>query len=444
MLKPTLSAVLLTLLAFDAAAQTPVVIVGATVIDGTGRPPIQDAAIVIEGGRIRQVGPRATTTIPANAETVDARGKFVIPGLADMHHHLLSGSLSFQQNLVGNLERLPAVGITMVFNPSSSEADFARLKAASAADTSPSARFFGTGPLITVKGDFFGSLVGSPMPETPADAQAVVRKLKAAGVDAVKVQRDDFTWARTQGVPLMPMNVLTALVEEAHQQNLKVYAHAPRLAQAKEVLSAGVDGVMHGISDEPIDDAFVGLMKKNRAVYVSTQALFEDVADAGAWARRQAPYWDQAGLQPPALYQSFNTDAGVRQFESMYDNAAFTKQRLAVSRANLKRAFDSGIPIVLGTDTGFVGVLIGVATQIELALLVEAGLPPQEAIRAATINAARMIGQEKDLGTLEAGKLADLVVLDANPLDDIRNVTRIYRTVKGGVFREPVDPARPR
>jgi imidazolonepropionase-like amidohydrolase len=438
-----LSALLLTFPALEAAAQTPTVIVGATVIDGTGRPPIQDAAIVIEGGRIRQVGPRAAITVPAKAETLDARGKFVIPGLADMHHHLLSGSLRFQQNLVGNLGRLPAVGITMVFNPSSSEADFARLKAAAATDTSPSARFFGTGPLITVKGDLFGALVGSPVPETPAEAQAVVRRLKIAGVDAIKVQRDDFTWARKQGVPLMPMNVLTALVEEAHQHNLKVFAHAPRLAQAKEALSAGVDGLMHGILDEPIDDAFIALMKKNRAVYVSTQALFEDVADVRAWARRQAPYWDHAGLQPPALYESFTADAGVRQFESMYDNAAFTKQRLAVSRTNLKKAFDSGIPIVLGTDTGFVGVLFGVSTQIELALLVEAGLPPQEALRAATINAARMIGQEKDLGTVEAGKLADFVILDANPLDDIRNVTRIYRTVKGGVFREPVDPARP-
>ena len=103
------------------------------------------------------------------------------------------------------------------------------------------------------------------------------------------------------------------------------------------------------------------------------------------------------------------------QFESFLTNTAFTKQHLPVQRANLKAVFDAGIPVVLGTDTGFIGVLIGAATQIELELLVEAGLRPDDALRAATINAARMIGKEKDLGTIEAGKAADLVILDADP-----------------------------
>ena len=98
---------------------------------------------------------------------------------------------------------------------------------------------------------------------------------------------------------------------------------------------------------------------------------------------------------------------------------------------------------MLGTDTGFFGVLVGAATQIELELLVEAGLKPEDALRAATINAARMLGQEQELGTVEAGKAADLVILDADPRADIRNVTRIFRTFKGGVAYEPVDSARP-
>ena len=114
------------------------------------------------------------------------------------------------------------------------------------------------------------------------------------------------------------------------------------------------------------------------------------------------------------------------------------------SFADAVAMYDAGIPIVLGTDSGFVGVLIGVSTHVELELLVEAGLSPRDAIGAATLNAARMIGRERDLGSLEAGKFADMVILDANPLDDIRNVTKIYRTVKGGVLYEPGDPARPR
>ena len=130
------------------------------------------------------------------------------------------------------------------------------------------------------------------------------------------------------------------------------------------------------------------------------------------------------------------------QFESFLNNAAFTKQHLPIQKANLKKVFDAGVPIVLGTDSGFFGVFLGVSTQIELELLVEAGLKPEDALRTATTNAARMVGREKDLGTVEPGKLADLVILDADPLVDIRNVTRIHRTLKGGVVYEPVDPAR--
>ena len=129
----------------------------------------------------------------------------------------------------------------------------------------------------------------------------------------------------------------------------------------------------------------------------------------------------------------------MQRWESLFSNSAFTKDRLPTLRANLKKVFDAGIPIVLGTDTGFSGVLLGISTQLELSLLVEAGLKPNDALRAATINAARMIGREKELGTVEPGKLADLVMLDANPLEDIRNVIRVYRVIKGG---EVYDPAQ--
>jgi imidazolonepropionase-like amidohydrolase len=133
----------------------------------------------------------------------------------------------------------------------------------------------------------------------------------------------------------------------------------------------------------------------------------------------------------------------VKQFEFTFNNAEFTKQHLPVQRANLKVVFDAGIPVVLGTDTGFFGVLVGAATQIELELMVEAGLKPEDALRTSTINAARMLGKDRELGTVEAGKSADLVILDADPRADIRNVTRIFRTFKAGVPFEPVDPARP-
>jgi imidazolonepropionase-like amidohydrolase len=374
---------------------------------------------------------------------IDGRSKYVIPGLADMHHHLQSGSVRPQQNLQSNLRRMLVVGGTTVFDPSVSLKEFGTLKAAAADDAAPYARFFSTGPIVTVKGDLFGLMVGAPTPDSAMEAQAVVRDLKAAGVDAIKVQYDDVSWSTKQGFPTLKRDVLEAIITEAHQQNLKVFAHAPMLTHAKAALRLGLDGLMHGIIDEPIDQEFITLMKQNRASYVATMALFNDMADVNAFAKRQAPSWDRAALQPPRLYEFFAGPGGAQIFEKSFTNLAFTRQHLPVQRDNVKKTFDAGIPIVLGTDTGFQGVLIGVATQLELELLVEAGLTPSQALNAGTINAARMIGREKDLGTIEAGKLADLVILDADPLQDIRNVTRIFRTMKGGVLYEPVDPAKP-
>jgi imidazolonepropionase-like amidohydrolase len=416
------------------------VITGITLINPSSSTPFPNAVIVITGARISQVGAAATVTPPAGAETLDASGKFVIPGLADMHNHLEDGALSFQQNRAANLGRLLTVGVTTVFDPNVSGGDFDKLKSVAAADSSAYPRFFGTGPSITVEGDTLGAQ--SPKPKTPDDARSVVQRLKALNVDAVKIQRDDLVWASTRAMAPMPLDVLQAIVDEAHRVGLKVYGHAPQLARAKEALRAGVDGLLHGIIDEPIDQEFIGLMKKNVAPYVPTLVMFEDVADVTGFAKRQAPYWDQLGLQPPGIYQAYTAPAGAQLFQSLLNNTAFAKEHLPLLRANLKRVFDAGIPVVMGSDTGFFGVLLGVSTQVEMELMVEAGLTPADALRAATINAARMIGRDNEQGTIEAGMVADLLILDANPLEDIRSIRRIHRVVKGGVVYDPARLAR--
>jgi imidazolonepropionase-like amidohydrolase len=435
-----IAAALLAVVGRPVAVQTPssTIIVGATVIYPTGAP-APDAVIVIDGSRIASVGRapegQAAGGGRAGAQVIDARGKFVVPGLADMHNHLGDGGINQKQDVVRNLARLLAAGVTTVFNPQTTEAEFTSLKAASAADSSPYARFFGTGPSITAEGDQLGAQ--SPKPKTPAEAQAVVQRLKASQVDAIKVIRDDGTWSSTRRMEPMPVEVLQALVDEAHKQGLRVYAHAPQLARAKEALRAGVDGLMHGILDEAIDADFIALMKKNNAVYIPTLAMFEDVADVSAFAKRQAPYWDDLGLQPAAAYQAYIAGFGLKIFQTFLDNTALAKQRMPVLRANLKQVSAAGIPVVMGSDTGFFGVLLAVATQLEMELMVEAGLSPAEVLRSATVNAARMIGREKQQGTIEAGMAADLLILDANPLDDIRAIRRIHRVVKGGVVHDP-------
>ena len=414
------------------------VITGATIINPAAAATVADAVIIIGGSRITQVGTAASVKPPAGAEVIDARGKFVIPGLADMHNHLGAGGMSLgpqRENYVANLGRLLAVGVTTVFDPGVSESEFARLKSAAAADAAPYPRFFGTGPAITIPGGSLGEQ--GPAPTTVEDARAVVQKLKAANVDAIKIHRDELAWASKRTIQPMAPEVLQALVDEAHRLGLRAYVHAPQLLRAKEALRAGADGLMHGIIDEPIDQDFIALMKKNGAVYVPTLGMFEDVADVAVFGKRQAPYWDQLGFQPPGIYQFLTSPQGVQIFQSFLSNTAFTKDHLPMLRTNLQQAAEAGIPIVMGSDTGFFGVLLGVATPLEMELMAESGLTPVQVIQAATINAARMIGRGKEMGSVEAGKVADLVILDANPLVDIRAVRQIHRVVKGGVIHDP-------
>lgn len=265
--------------------------------------------------------------------------------------------------------------------------------------------------------------------------------MKAANVDAVKLGYDDLTWAMKNSQPLLKEEVVSALIAEAHQQGLKVFVHAPILEQAKVVLRAGADGLMHGIIDKPVDDEFIALMKKNRACYVSTLAMFEAVGDIANWVKREEAYDEKDEKEEVSQFGivPFTSESGARTFNSFFTNTAFTKAHLPTLRANLKKVNDAGILIVAGTDTGFFGVFPGVASYLELILHAEAGLKTADIIKAATINAARMIGREKDSGTIEVGKIADLLILDANPLDDIRNIKRIHRVIKSGIVFDPAE-----
>ena len=165
-------------------------------------------------------------------------------------------------------------------------------------------------------------------------------------------------------------------------------------------------------------------------------SLYEDVADMAAWAKRQSAFDERKTVS--AIADGMATPNSVQLVQSLFLNdTGFTRSRMEIQRANLKKVFDARVPVVMGTDSGFFGVVMGVSSQLELALMVEAGLTPAAALQTATINAARMLGREKDSGSVEAGKVADLLILDANPLEDISNVRRIHRVVKAGVVHDP-------
>jgi len=428
---------LLVALPLIAKPQNQKAIVGATLIDGTGGSPRKEAVIVIEGTRISQVGTRNTIRLQKNTTVIDATGKFIIPGLADMHNHLGEGNFDLNQGPADyqtNLRRLLGWGFTSVFNfGMPSIEDFAQLKRVSAAEDSAFPHFFGSGQLLRAK-EGHGSLQGGFTPETPAEARRQVRELKKAKVDAVKFVHTDLRYVTTQSRPLLKPEVIKAIVDEAHKLGLRAFVHAPVLEYAKEALRVGADGLVHAVISDRVDDEFLLLMKSNNAAYITTHAIFEAAGDIGKWSRRMVEF-DELGLIPKQVHQSGLSPTTVERWEEKWNNTVYTRDRLKVMRENLKDVWEAGILVVAGSDTGNsgAGTLLGLASQLELLLLLEAGLSPELVLQAATINAARMLGREKDFGTIEAGKLADLLILDANPLIDIRNIRRINRVIKGGL-----------
>jgi imidazolonepropionase-like amidohydrolase len=435
--------ILLALTAWGASGQKSdiKVIRGATLIDGTGRGPVKGAVVAIEGPRIRQVGAGGQVKIPEGADVITAEGKFIIPGLADMHNHLGGGDFSSAPpDVKKNLAQLLAWGVTTIFATHIDMKNFAELKSVSK-EAAAYPRFFAVGRLLTAKNGW-ASFFGGYTPETTDAARAAVRELKAAHVDAIKLIYDDMSWLTKSAMPMLKPDVMGAIIDEAHRQGLKAYAHAPILKHAKETLRKGIDGFVHGIISDPVDDEFIDLMKKNHAFYTATLTLFEACADLAAWSARVAAF-DERGAIKPDVYDKLKSPDIIKQWESGWTNIPYTKERMPVLRANLKKLSDAGVPVVTGTDTGVPGVLLGVSSQMELVLHVEAGLRPADVIRAATLDAQRMLGRGQESGSVEAGKQADFLILDADPLADIRNVRKIHRVVKGGVVYDPTQLRRP-
>ena len=428
------------LLTAQDAAPRETVLNHVAVIDMTGRAIQRDMAVLIRGDRIAVIERAAGFNVPG-ARVMDLTGKFLIPGLVDMHNHLDTGASLPGPPIPGqgpardvraNLKQMLAWGFTTVFSTSHANVDlraFAELRRASIDDTALP-RYFGVGRAISVaSGHASQPRLASYLPASADEARLNVREMHAIGVDAIKLIFADQAHTGRPPVQMMQPEVMRAIIVEAHRLGLKAYVHAPGLRQAKEVLRAGADGLVHSVTDAPIDDEFITLMKKNNATYTTTLSLYTAFSDVAAWMQRLAAM-DTRGRVPKDVYARYQSPEGTKAYHALA--GTFPPENLRYAKANVRRAVDAGIPVLAGTDTGVPGVLLGVSSQMELVLLVDAGLTTEEALAAATISPARAIGRGNEQGTVERGKLADLLVLDADPLADIHNIGKVYLVFKGG------------
>ncbi len=400
-------------LAAPAAAQV-TAFVGGRLIDGTGRV-IENGTLVIDGVRIVAAGPVATTTVPAGAMRVDARGKTLLPGLVNAHGHLAATvglrsdpSSYTRENLIRQLRTYAQYGVTTVFSLGDDQAAGFDLRNEQNTGPLDRARLFVAGAVIT--GD------------TAEAARAMAIEVAEMKPDLLKIRVDDNLGTGRK----MPEPAWRATIDEAHKRNLKVAVHIYSLADAKATLSGGADFIAHSVRDAPVDDAFIAAMTSRDVCYSPTFTREISTFIYGA-----TPTWVDdpffvKGVTPDIISQLKDP----KRQEQIRNGAGWQAGQqyqagLEVAKRNLKTLVDRGVRIAFGTDTGPPARFQGFFEHLELEMMVDAGLTPMQALVAATGDAARCHQRAGQFGTLAAGAAADLLILGANPLENIRNTRSI-------------------
>jgi len=427
--------------------------IGATVIDGTGGAPIEDAAIVLRGNRIAAVGPASGTAIPEGAQVVDVSGKWIIPGLIDAHvHFYLTASLytrpdfidlrtirpytdvirRVERELDKTFARYIASGVTGAVDVGGPFANF---------EVRARARELDRAPRVAVAGPLLATVSPQSIPdddkpiiaiESPEQARREVARQLEYDPDLIKIWfvhprpdlGPDLAWVR-------------AVIEASHAAGIPVVAHATQRRVARALVDAGVDILAHSIDDAPVDEPLLQAMREKNIVYTTTLVVHEgyeevfsrNVSLSGIERRFGDPVsiesWQRLAALPRALVPPWIYKRPMAPLNPMMGK-------------NLKRVHEAGVTVAAGSDAGNIGTLHGPAIHRELELMVtEGGLTPMAVIVAATRGSAEVLGRSDDVGTVEAGRLADFVVLDADPLADIRNTRHIHRVIKDGNIYDP-------
>jgi imidazolonepropionase-like amidohydrolase len=380
-----------------------------TIIDGTGADPIPDGLVAIGGNRIVAVGPAADFTVPQDVVIIDAAGGTILPGIFNAHAHKTATAATRRHLFLLN-------GVTSVCDLGDLLArmgDFEEQEIQSG----PAARGFNAGPMVTAPAGYPGPYYGyeaSYEVQDEAEAELAVRDLHARGADFIKVALEP--GLASQPLPVIGAQELSTLVATAHAEGLLVRAHVTNSAMLDLALDAGVDVIEHVPLPYDAED--------NLAPLFDAEGNFRPPSELESQLLRLI---DQGVVLVPTL--DVLTSEAVLRGELGAEPEVFIQALVGV----VDFYHDSGGIVAVGNDYGNPGVQHGLPLR-EMDLLRSAGLSPLEVIEAATRHAAYVCGHGDELGTLEVGKLADLIVVDGNPLDDLEALSVVSYVLKDGQF----------
>lgn len=427
---------------------------GATMIDPSLDHSVEDAVIIIRDGRIEAAGPATSTPVPDGANIVDVTGRWITPGLIDAHVHFSqSGSLytrpdgldlrgvrSYQEDratstkeLAITLRRYLASGVTSVVDAGGPASNFSIRNNAS--NYAPQVAL--AGPLLATLTPTFAEraarldLGNDPMIIPVRDvegARELVRAQLPYKPDLIKIW-----YIASQALPAQEsFKTVAAIVEEAHKNGLRAAIHATELETARLAVQAGADILVHTVDDKLIDTTLIAALKERDVIVTSTAVGYEHFGQLRSREVVLTPIEKRLG--DPVVISSWEE---IPLENKSLQAADAINARVDTILTNLKRLADAGVRIAVGTDAGNPGTLHGPAIHRELELLEAAGLSPRQILRAATVGAANVYAKDPDFGTLTPGDRADLLVLRADPMEDVAAWQEIDTVVLGGVVLDP-------
>lgn len=436
-------------MALAAAPQPMTALTHVRVIDGTGRAPLEDATVVIEGNHILSIQPKGAA-VPAAAQVMDLHGDTVMPGLINAHGHLAliadgqnSATSYTAENVLAELRQYESYGVTAMLSLGLNRDLLYQIRQQQREGKVDGATVFTADRGIGVP-DAAPPLPAAPdqlyRPATAEEARVAVDEMAKRHPDIVKIWVDSLGGTK----PEMTPEIYRAVIEEAHKHHLRVAAHIYYLADAKTLVNDGVDVLAHSVRDKPVDQELIDAMKRRGVWYLPTFTV-----DESFYIYAEHPGFMQINFfkdaVPPELLTMLSSDA----YSQKVDHDPKTpdhKAAFAMDQKNLKALYDAGVLVGFGTDSGAMPTRIpGFSEHRELEDMVNAGLTPMQAIVCATKSNAALLGIEATRGTLRPGKRADLIVLAANPLDDITNTRSIVTVFHDGrkvAPRVPVVMAR--